>query len=236
MKRKLLILLTMALSLDLYAIENTLLLRGGLATGITLLQSNNIQIFNDDNPEERDDDETIKNFGVHSQFAYKWKKWELMAASHITFGKIDSLHFSTNGRRFYGGGGYRNVTIAPAVKYVTNWEPVKSWNFYFSAGPIWALQTVNLEHYQTDSELTSGKYKLAYESVGAHLNLGLEEFALYKEMHPVYLELSIFAIKSYRVSVVDTSDFKRVDILSASFSRDDIESYSVLISMGILIF
>jgi len=235
--RKFFIALTLFfISYTAFAVEETLLLRAGFSIGKGTIQSNNVQFQSDDTTEKIKDDDNLNHYGVNTQFAYKWINWELIAASHITFSSVENLHFRAGEDRFYGSGSYKNVTINPAIKYLTPFEPIKNWRFYSSLGPIWSIGTIKFDKFEGTKALDSSNFKLAYESFGGTLSLGIEEQLPYKEMHPVYLEITFFATKSYKVSVVDTSDFKRVNILSDQWSEDDIENFGAVISMGITLF
>ena len=239
MKRMLLLFTFILSSKQLIAVEETLLLRAGFSAGKGTIRSKNINFTADGSTtstNNNDDDDNIKHYGINSQFGYKWVNWELLAGSHITFSKVENLRFKAGNDRFYGSGSYKNVTINPLVKYITPWAPVNNWRFYLSTGPVWAIQTIKLKNFQSNTNLIRGKFKLTYESFGTTLSFGIEEQAPYKEMHPVYLEVTFFATESYKVSVVDTSDFARTNILTDSSSDKDIENYGFVITMGLTLF
>lgn len=235
MNRVILLLVFTLLAQESVAFEDTLSLRAGFSLGKGTIESKNIDSIVS-NGNKHDDDDDIKHYGINTQFGYKWTNWELIAGSHITLSKIEALHFKIGSDQFYGSGSYKNVTINPLIKYITPWHPITNWRFYLSGGPLWALQTIKFKNFQSNTDLVRGKFKLAYESFGASLSFGIEEQTPYKEMHPVYLELSFFATQSYKVSVVDTSNFTRVNVLSGQTSDSDIENYGFVMTMGITFF
>lgn len=211
-------------STNLFAWEKDLALRGGVN-----IERNRLEALNAS-------EDHYTGTGVNTHFGYKWTRWELMASSQIHFGKIEHLEFQVGDNYVVGNGSVRTVQIGPRAKYDIGYRPKKDWYVYTAFGPIWSMRTIKLERFQASGEFKD-KYKVVYESVGGLFAIGIEEITKFKEMHPVYFELSYNYTRSYKVSLVDASDFTEVVILSeAEAKRQHIEAHVIAFSMGIVIF
>lgn len=211
-------------SLNVHAFQNDMALKGGLG-----LSQATIHAF--DSSEDH-----MTGFGFNTQFGYRFEKWEVNLASYIYWGKIDDLRFHANNTSVVGSGAFRHVSFGPVFKYLFEWQPIKSWNFYMGAGPSWSMQTVRLQEFQTTTGTFSKDYKLTYISRGGMISFGIEELLPFKEMHPVYLEILYSYKKSKDVSVVDASDFTEVRTISTEETKQDIRGSFIMINAGITLF
>lgn len=206
------------------AYQNDMSLKGGL--GISQAQIKALRNTKDD----------MTGFGFNTQFGYRFTQFEINLSSYIYWGSIDDLEFNATGTTVAGDGTFRHVSFGPIFKYITNWQPIRDWNFYFGLGPVWSLQTIKLNEFETTEGEFEDKYKLSYRSNGGMLVIGLEEILPFKEMHPVYIELLYSYTKSSRVYLSDASDFAEVRPISEGESRQDIRGNFVMINAGITFF
>jgi hypothetical protein len=108
---------------------------------------------------------------------------------------------------------------------------------YLALGPAWSLQTVKFDdEVQSDGPLFNRNQKLTFESYGGSLSIGFEEDLPYKEMHQVYIELNYSYMETYKVRVVDKSDFTETNILSVEESKQNFNGHFFAISIGMTIF
>jgi hypothetical protein len=210
-----------------FAFEDMTYLRGGISI-------NNSKLGVLENVDGENEDES-NGWGVSTQFGYKWTKWEVIAASTVSFGKVEDLTFQAGGQDFTGSGSYQNVVISPMLKYITDYS-FRDWHLYFTAGPLWSAQTINLKKYVISGQLPTDEFKLFYESRGWQFGFGIDEIIPNKEMHPVFLEVIFSYSDSYKVSIVDTSDFVETNILSTEEANQDIKTYSLTVNFGMIMF
>ncbi len=229
MKNKLILpFLCLFLTSNSFSFEDVTFLRGGLS-----INNSKLGVLKDIDEENEDES---NGFGVVTHFGYKWTKWEINATSNVSFGKVEDLTFRAGGQTFSGSGSYKNVTISPMLKYITDIEPFENWHLYFTGGPLWSAQTMKLKKFIIVGTLPSKEFKLVYESFGGQIGFGIDEITRYKEMHPVYLELILSMTNSYQVSIVDTSDFKETNILRTEETKQDIKTYSITLNFGMIMF
>jgi len=229
MKRlNILLLLNLFFSLTTYSYEDLTFLRGGLS-----INNSKLGVLSEI---DKDNEDESNGFGVVTHFGYKWTKWEVNASSNVSFGKVEDLTFKAGGQEFIGSGSYKNVTISPMLKYITDVQPIDNWFLYFTGGPVWSAQTMKLKKFIIVGKVPSKEFKLVYESFGGQLGFGIDEITKFKEMHPVYLELIFSVSTSYKVSIVDTSDFKETSILSSEEAKQDINTYSITLNFGMTMF
>lgn len=211
------------LSWDAMAFNNELSIRGGMNLNYAKVEA------------RQGTQDKFVGYGFNTHFGYKWIKWEFLATSYVYFGKVGGLEFDADGVLIQGSGGYRNTVISPVFKYLTDWEVKKNWFFYVGLGPTWSLQTIKLRNFESDEDFNR-EHKLVYDSRGGSLTLGVEEQLPFKDMHPVYIEMVYTYLKSHKLSVVDTSDFRETNILSTQGSKQDISTSTILLSIGITLF
>jgi len=212
-----------------YSFQDQLSLRGGANVVRGLIETFDERI---DIPESEDD---FKGFGFNTHFGYKWKDWELLGSSYNYFGKVEHISLLVSNKIITGSGSYRHLGIGPLLRYHTPYEPFKSWLLYLGAGPSWSLQTIKMKDFTTNGNFNRDQ-KLTYESFGYTLSLGIEENLKYKNLHPVYFELVYSFKKSFKVSTVDASDFTETNILTSEETQQEIQSKTIYLSMGIVIF
>ena len=93
---------------------------------------------------------------------------------------------------------------------------------------------MQLEEFQPTGT-TARKNKISYNSRGAMLAIGMEEILPYKQMHPVYAELVYQRMDAYKVSIVDASNFRQVEITSREGTNQHVIGNVIMIAMGISI-
>ncbi|EQC46051.1 hypothetical protein [Bacteriovorax sp. Seq25_V] len=224
------------------AYENDFALKGGF-----IFAESKFNKLDDDAPEYEEREET-KSFGVHTSFSYTWTKVETGFESRITLGKEAQLSFSSKGETIEGRGSIRSVDITPFVKVRSktfhfpqkvqsyfNTLNLTPWYAYFKLGPSWMIQSVNLDKFSIDAELREN-HKISYESVGFSLSIGIEEDLTYKTEHPCFFEVSVSAYESYKVSLVDTTDSKEINILEQRDAKQDIKTFQLMFIIGMTFF
>lgn len=212
------------LSQKAFAFQNDMSLKGGL--GVSQAQIKAIG----------DTKDYMTGFGFNTQFGYRFTQWEVNLASYIYWGEIDDLQFSATGSTVFGDGTFRHVSFGPIFKYTTNWQPFNGYHFHLGLGPVWSLQTVKLNEFETTAGEFEADYKLSYRSTGGMLVIGVEEILPFKEMHPVYVELLFSYTESSRVYLSDASNFAEVRPISESESEQSIRGHFVMINAGITFF
>lgn len=221
---KLLLTLLILFPFKIFAFENDLVLKAGLG-----LSQASVHAFDES-------EDSFAGFGFNNQFGYRFIDWEINLASYIYWGKVNDLRFKANGDLVQGTGGFRHVSFGPVLKYTFKWRPVDGWNFYLGAGPSWSIQTIKLANFQVGPGVFSEKYKLTYISSGAMLAVGIEEILLFKEMHPVYLEIVYSYKVSQELTISDATDFTEVKTISEEESEQKIRSSFIMINAGIVLF
>lgn len=183
-------------------------------------------------------EEALFEIGVSSSFGYKSKSYEFAIASTAQFGRLDEEVRYDNGENiFFAKGSHKSLVVSPIIKKTTHIEIIKNWCFYIGAGPVWSLQSARLTSFDTPlTEQTPTSAKLSYESFGAQLIIGIEENLPYKEMHPVFIEISFMKTDSTKISLVDTTDFKETKILASKKSESDIDTHTIFLNIGMTIF
>lgn len=208
-----------------FAYTNELALRAGVTYARPYITANNSS--NDE----------LGAIGFNTHFGYKWDKWSVDLSSYFYWGSFDSLNFKARNETIQGNGGFRNVSFSPMLRYHLNqFEPIKGWNIFFGAGPVWSLESISLDTFTSTGNQFSTDQKITYETFGAIVAIGFEENLKLKEDHPFYVELSAGYKKSYEVSVVDKSDSTEIQLLSQEEKNGDLRDRFVAISFGILIF
>ncbi|MBT3585143.1 MAG: hypothetical protein HN509_09555 [Halobacteriovoraceae bacterium] len=210
--------------LPAFSYEDELVLKGGVNAGRMEITG-----FNGS-------EDNSGGVGFNTHFGYKWTKWEFALSSYIYYGKVDQLAFQGNSSQINGNGSFRHVSFGPLLKYLTDYQPFKNYNFYFGGGPSWSLQTIKLEDFRVVSGEFKRQHKLTYRSFGGLLVFGIEEQMAFKQQHPVYVEFVYSYMAASKVSVVDAGDFSDTNILSESKPGQSIETWFWMISAGIALF
>lgn len=184
-----------------------------------------------------DSEDLSHGTGFNTHFGYKSKYFEFNLSSYIHWGEMEDLRFRSRGEEITGEGQWRNVSFGPTVKYqFRGVQPVKNWFMYLSTGPMWSLQTVKFDEFESTGPLFNADQKLTYESYGGSFSIGFEEDLPYKEMHQVFIELNYSYMKTYKVRSVDKSDFSEINILSEEESKQDFSGHFLTVSLGMTIF
>lgn len=204
--------------------KNHLALKAGATYSINRLQT------------ENNTDDHYSAFGFNTHFGYHWSKIEISGSSYIHYGKAEELEYTVNDDKISGEGTVRFVSISPMLRYHTDWEPKKNYRFYFGGGPIWSIETVKLQRTTANINAFQDETKITYESSGGILVFGVEELTPFKEMHPAFLEIGLVYQSSFRVSTVDTSKTAETNILTTQRSFDDLQTFNIMINLGITIF
>ncbi len=235
--RALLILIPLLVSTNLWAFNNDLFLKGGFSAGVTSIETlDDVAPGNDPKNELDDSHSVFGTFGVNTSFGVMLTDWEFSANSIITFGKAKDLSVIASGDVINGSGRYRNVAIGPMVKYYAPFYLKKDWRLYAGIGPSWAIQTIRMDRFTSSLGKFDDNQKLTIESFGYTLCVGFQEDALFKEMHPVFIELSFSHRGSYKISTVDASKFTETSILTTDEKGQDIEDTVVVFNVGIVLF
>ncbi len=216
-------LLTYALKIQAYT--HDIALKGGLSYTWADLEAT-----------EKSEDSLI-GVGFNTHFIYRWDRWDISASSYIYWGDIDGLAFKAQGQKLTGDGHFRHVSFGPIFRYTFKKWPVynNNWHPYLGLGPSWSLQTIKIDKPPSEGSF-SKSHKLTYLSQGGFITVGVEEETRYKEMNPVYIEFLYSYKKSKKVSVIDSSDSKEINILSTNEAKQDFSGHFFMVSMGITIF
>lgn len=174
--------------------------------------------------------------GVNTNFGYKWTSLEFDFTSNIIFGRTTDLSFAANGIEVSGDARFRKVTFGPNLKYLTPYKIYKNWQFFMGGGPIWSIQTYKFSEYKYRDTTFKDEYQIVSLARGGQLSIGFEEDMKFKEMHQVFIELSALYENSYEVAISDTSDFKQVKTLNQDHSDQGIDSWTIIVAMGMTIF
>lgn len=210
-----------------------------------IIQEAKYGVLDDDNRRNEDD---TKGYGAHTSYSYKWDRIESGLESRITLGKAVDLRFQFQDEAISGRGRVRHVDISPFIKYhsPTFFVPklvqnvfssinISPWYAYIKVGPSWLLQTINLDGFDVKEEFRDD-LKLTYESFGFNVSIGIEEATPYKDMHPVFIELAGSIYESYKVSVVDKSEPREINILGSKEADQDIKTFSLMLIIGMALF
>jgi len=194
------------------------------------------------------DREDSRSYGVVTSFSYKWDRINSGVESRILLGNASDLAFNFENQTIKGEGSIRTVDITTFIQFNSKTFKIPGkvqefftginispWYAYLKVGPSWMLQTINLDKFNVSEEFRID-HKLTYESVGLNLTLGLEEDTPYKDMHPVFFEVSGSIYESYKVSLVDKSDSREINILGSREAKQDIKTFSLVFTLGMTLF
>lgn len=197
-------------------------------------------IQRDDDEDEIEDETKIPAFGLTSRFGFRNYPLEIGVLSDIGFGKAENIRFNDqvnnqgqNNTLIEGDGHYRIVTVSPYIKHNFSWK-YKAWNPYIGGGPSWSLSTLVLKNVNNGANFNTKK-RVSFENFGAGIFIGVEEIVSFKDMHPTFVEFGFSYMASYKISVVDASDFKEVHTLSSRKGRDFHGSFFFL-RLGVVLF
>jgi hypothetical protein len=236
---KIILVLTFLLNFsNAFAFENELFLKAGFNLGAARIGTFENVKDDDDDEDEREisGSNYFGGFGFNTHVGYRWKRYEISASSTIYFGKVEDLAFKVQENSFVGSGKYQNVMIHPTVKYFIPWNPLDQWRIAIGVSPIFSQQTVRLNEYISAGSFQGDNFKLTYDSVGWGVSLGFEEHLEFKEMHPVYVEISYHQLYSVKSYLVDTTDPKKTNIINSEAAENDVGAEAIMLSMGIILF
>lgn len=220
-----------------YAFDDAFFLSAGFGFSEGSVKSKYL-VQKDDDENEVEDETKIPAFGMSSRFGQRNYPFEIGALSDIGYGKAERVQFNdplapNNTNLVVGNGHYRIVTVSPYIKYNIPWQ-YKAWNPYFGGGPSWSLNTLVIKNINNGSNFSTKK-RISFENFGAGLFIGIEEILAFKEMHPTFIEFGYSFMASYKVSVIDASDYKEVKTISSRKARDFQGSFFFL-RLGVVLF
>jgi len=173
---------------------------------------------------------------MNTQFTYRYKRWELGAASYVHFGKMKNFRYTIANNTIVGDGMMISVSYGPILKYYTDYSPRDPWQLYLLLAPQWALHTVNLSRYEVRQGEYSDKYKISYQTRGVMVGVGAEELLPHKEMHPAYLELVFYYNLVHRASILDKGDYQEVEPIEEERVDHQVKGYIIMLNIGITFF
>lgn len=219
-------------STNSYAFDREFFLSAGLGYSSASVKTRYLE-QNDDG--EIEDETESKAFGVTTRFGYRLAPFEFGFLSDIGYGKVEDLSLKLiDNSTVSGDGHYRFVAISPYIKYLLPLPTYYQWRSYVGGGPSWGLQTIVMDNVTSGSNFNAEK-RISFENFGAGIFLGFEEDLPYKQMHPVFLEVGVAYMKSYKVYLTDASNFKEVKTLSSKDSHDLTGTF-VFIRAGLVLF
>ncbi len=171
--------------------------------------------------------------GFNTHFGYLTRRWEVNLSSYVHFGKIDGLHFTVGNNQVEADGSFRTMFFAPMFKYVTEITPKTNWNLYFTAGSV---QSIKLAPFTDHTGVARPNHRINYESRGGIIGIGMQEMLPFKKMHPVYVEFLYSYVRAYRMTLVDTSDFKEVNTVEAEDTSFKVFDSLFMVNLGLLLF
>ena len=75
--------------------------------------------------------------GFNTHFTYRKKSWSLDLSSYINFSGFTDLDLKAQETELSRvDGDVRNLSLAPLLKYHTEYEIIPNWNLYFGIGPL----------------------------------------------------------------------------------------------------
>lgn len=179
----------------------------------------------------------LRGTGFNTHFGHKWKYFDIAFSSNIYWGEIEDISFNAGNENIRGEGSIRHVSFGPILRYqFRGVEIYKDWFLFAGLGPVWSIQTIKMESFNSSGPNFNRNQKLVYESTGGVFVIGFEEDLPYKEMHQVYVELSYSYKKSKELSIVDASDFVETNILSTQEAQQDLSGHYYMISIGFTVF
>ncbi len=236
---KLIIFLTLLIYTKLiFAFDDSLFLSAGFGFSVGSVKSKYLE-QKEKNEDEIEDETKIPAFGLTTRFGHRNYPFELGILSDIGYGKAERVKFNdpnnsnNSSNLVIGDGHYRIVTVSPYLKYNLTWK-LKAWNPYFGGGPSWSLNTLVIKNVNNGSNFSTKK-RISFENFGAGLFIGVEEILTFKEMHPTFIEFGYSFMASYKVSLIDASDYKEVQTLSSRKARDFQGSFFFL-RLGVVLF
>lgn len=202
----------------------------------------------DDDDEDFNEKEESKSFGIYTSYGYTWERVEIGADSRLTLGKEAQLTFSSQGEKTSGRGNIMAVDITPFIKVHSKTfdfpnkirDSFESMNLsplyaYFRVGPSWLFQTINLDKFDYEDE-EDRDVKISYESIGFTFSIGIEEELKNKNLHPCFFEVSVSAYESYKVSLIDRTDRKEINILEEREAKQEIKTFQLMFIFGFTLF
>ncbi|EQC44085.1 hypothetical protein M899_2233 [Bacteriovorax sp. BSW11_IV] len=217
------ILLLFLASLNSFGFSNQLVLRGGILAAKTTMGTS---------LESNDD---FGGYGLSSSFGYKLENLEFLLSSNAYVGKVENIRFEVHKNMIQGTGKIRTVDFTPTLKYTLDFNIYKNWALFGSIGPSWVLHSINLDNF-TSNNTSFSNTKLSYDARGIVASIGVEEQVEEKELRPVFIQLLFSYYKSRKVSLVDISNSKEIQILSEEESRQGIKTITWMVNMGLVIF
>lgn len=197
---------------------------------------------------EEIDREDSRSYGVQTSFSYKWGRILGGLESRILLGNAADLAFNDNNQTITGEGSIRTVDITPFIQFNTKTFKIPGkiqqfftginispWFGYMKFGPSWMIQSIELDKFNVAEEFRED-HKLTYESIGFNLAFGIEEDTPYKDMHPVFLEISGAIYESFKVSLVDKSNSQEINILGSRDAKQDIKTFTLVLTIGMILF
>lgn len=205
----------------LYAFENQSFLQIGTGIGFTSFQSR-----------ENESGYESFNFGINTQFGYRYHSFELGLFSNIYFGRTEDIKVVDNVDFVSGDGWVNGIDIGAYCKYFLPLSPVEGWRVYGFLGPALSLRTLRFSDFDTNTSLDTD-YKITLNSQGIQLRIGVEQKDKQKEAQPIYFELIYSYMSTYKGAVVDISDVTRQETIETK-NLDDLgfHTHSFLVSIG----
>lgn len=173
-----------------------------------------------------------------TQIAYQKKRWELAASSYVTLGRYKSMHFEAHDSIFKETKGrYRKIAITPTLKYFPNIRLESTFHPYLGLGVVWSHRTYNLGgSIQELAPIDLNNHKVNYESRGGILQLGLEQLRTEERKYPLFIEIAGIYTESRNVSLIDTSNFRKTEILSKRDAVNHMRNIKIYLSIGVTLF
>lgn len=175
--------------------------------------------------------------GFTTSVSYRFKRIQWTISSYTLFGGISNLSYDTKVIQFSKTSGrFRNVAITPTARYHPNIQ-LGSFSPYLGAGILWSHRTNKLRRAQMTTKTDLSNNKINYESRGLIIQLGIHQTnQATNGKFPLFIELSLIHSQSRNVSLIDTSNFRKTEILSKQDAPSEIKNSKVLLSLGARLF
>jgi hypothetical protein len=228
--RILIALLLATISFSALAIENQFLMRIGGIIGHSFADPGL-----DDDEYEYQKNKVITG-GLTTSFGYVFTKYEFGIASQIHTGSIKDFHLEESGDSLHGDGTVAMENFAFYVKRYTEYYPVKFWRLFFTAAPSITFNTIKLRNFVSTSDAFTHNHKVTMDAAGITMSVGIEENAKLKSSRPNFVRLIYSAHAATAFSIIDATDYTKVESLYESKRTMSLIIHTVLLEVGFVLF
>jgi len=176
--------------------------------------------------------------GIAASVARQFRGYEVGVSSHLSFGPMSGFHLRDGPYSFTGEGTLFSQTLSLYVRKFLFSSNVlhKSERFYIQGGPSAQYNKFRFRKFESTFPRFTRKHKITEEALGVHAAIGLEEYVDSKEEHPTYFQVSYAMNWPRKFSIIDATDFSKVENQYQSESVFRKAIHTIMIEFGILLF